>query len=378
LSMTQVEICNLAEDPKQSCVNVMCFRSRVSGLFTLTMLASCLFSLSSLASDMGQVSHPSSSSLKLLGRTNGVPVTHHLKTLRKATKHKLRSIHHRNNQYHKKAKTKSCARRHDDDAKTKKPKQLKAEQSHAKPKSNQAKEKYLLAPTQAISSILHATSACGGAQPTRTITKTSGPNGHELFLNCGINDGGWKPPHVTMSMVTRLSLDQEPAKSTFAPCRKYRPLFEKYGKAFGIPPIFLAAFAMQESSCRPDVVGDQGGAFGLMQITKDKCGEAPGGNCSEPDYNIKMGAKTFATGLTEANGNVLLALGRYNGVLGTRAHKAKSARGKGQRLLCVSTKPSTRMKQDYLHEFLNAWILGVDPHSCRLGIFRNLDVCGDS
>jgi hypothetical protein len=50
-----------------------------------------------------------------------------------------------------------------------------------------------------------------------------------------------------------------------------------------VPPIFLAAFAMQESTCRPDVVGDQGGAFGLMQITKDKCGGAPGGNCVSND-----------------------------------------------------------------------------------------------
>lgn len=321
---------------------------------------------------MGQVSHPSSSSLKLLGRRNDVPVTDHLKTFRKATKHKLRSIHHRNNQYHKKAKTRSCAKRHDEDPKTKKPKELKAEQTHAKHKSDQAKEKYLLTPeTQGISSILHAKSACGGAQPTQTITTSSGPNGHELFFNCGINDDGWKPPHVTMSMVTHLSLDQEPAQSTFAPCRKYRPLFEKHGKAFGIPPIFLAAFAMQESSCQPDVVGDQGGAFGLMQITKDKCGGAPGGNCAEPDYNIKMGAKTFATGLTESNGNVLIALGRYNGwEPGLTKQKALEAKKNG---CCVC-----QQNLDYFQQFLNAWILGVDPQSRRLGIFRNLDVCGDS
>ena len=38
---------------------------------------------------------------------------------------------------------------------------------------------------------------------------------------------------------------------------------------------------MQESSCNPHTVGG-GGEQGLMQITKDKCGGAPGGNCQDP------------------------------------------------------------------------------------------------
>lgn len=43
----------------------------------------------------------------------------------------------------------------------------------------------------------------------------------------------------------------------------------------------LASFAMQESSCNPNTVGGAG-EQGLMQLTKDKCGAAPGGNCKDP------------------------------------------------------------------------------------------------
>ncbi|OAV87081.1 hypothetical protein PTTG_10010 [Puccinia triticina 1-1 BBBD Race 1] len=338
----------------------MCFRSRILRLFTFTVLVSYL-SLSSLASDPGRT--PQLSSSKLLPRGNDdSAVTDQLKTYRKATKHKMKNIHRKNTQFHKKAKGKKAC-------KTQHAKKSKAHKTKSKDNFNQEKEKYLL-PTQppALGSILHATSVCGSAQPTRSITESSGPNGSESFLNCGITGDGWKPAHVTISMLTHISLDQEPAKSTFAPCQKFRPLFEKHGQDHGIPAIFLAAFAMQESSCRPDVLGDQGGAFGLMQITKDKCGGAPGGNCSDPNYNIKMGAKTFADGLAEANGNVLQALGAYNGWFeGLTKDKAMEARKQG---CCVC-----QQNLDYLQQFLNAWILGVDPHSRRLGTFRNLDVC---
>ena len=43
----------------------------------------------------------------------------------------------------------------------------------------------------------------------------------------------------------------------------------------------LAAFAMQESTCNADTVGANG-EQGLMQLTADKCGGAPGGNCKDP------------------------------------------------------------------------------------------------
>ena len=48
-----------------------------------------------------------------------------------------------------------------------------------------------------------------------------------------------------------------------------------------VPPIAIASIMMQESTCNKDTVGG-GGEQGLMQITKDKCGGAPGGNCKDP------------------------------------------------------------------------------------------------
>ncbi|KAI7943143.1 hypothetical protein MJO29_012987 [Puccinia striiformis f. sp. tritici] len=337
----------------------MCSRSQFSRLFFTLVLAS--FLSSSLASDLGQTSQLSYP--KLLPRAINDQVTDHLKTYRKTTTHKLKKIHRQNTQHHKKQKAKkSCQSTH----------HLAKTQHKKSQTNNYASQKYLLpSQSQTISSIVHVTSVCGSAQPTRSITESSGPNGSESFLNCGISGDGWKPAHVTMPMITHISLDQEPAKSTFAPCQKFRPLFEKHGNAHGIPPIFLAAFAMQESSCRPDVIGDQGGAFGLMQITKDKCGGAPGGNCADPDYNIEMGAKTFASGLSGANGNVLVALGGYNGwTPGLTKAKAMEAKKNG---CCVC-----QQNLDYLHQFLNAWIQGVDPQVRRLGKFRNLDTCGES
>lgn len=214
-------------------------------------------------------------------------------------------------------------------------------------------------------------SSCGSANPLSSITESGGPNGNQDFFNCGITSGGWTPPDVKMDMIKTVSLEAEPAKTTFAPCQKYNAIFEKYGAKYNIPPIFLAAFAMQESSCNADVKGDDGGAFGLMQITSDKCGGAPGGDCSNPDFNVNMGAKTFADGLSSANGNVLVALGAYNGwSKGLTKSQAIAAKNTG---CCVC-----QQNLDYLQQFLNGWILGVDPYTKKLGIMRNLDSCGNT
>ena len=51
-------------------------------------------------------------------------------------------------------------------------------------------------------------------------------------------------------------------------------------RSFPVPPILLASIALQESSCIPSTVGGNG-EQGLMQLTVDKCGGAPGGNCQD-------------------------------------------------------------------------------------------------
>ena len=116
------------------------------------------------------------------------------------------------------------------------------------------------------------------------VTKTSGPNGSEDWLNCGFESpGGWQPPYIRVEDVITQSLSSalQSSSSPFKACADFISIFEKYGNQYGIPAIMLASFAMQESSCKPNTVGGAG-EQGLMQITRDKCVGAPNGNCQDP------------------------------------------------------------------------------------------------
>ena len=50
--------------------------------------------------------------------------------------------------------------------------------------------------------------------------------------------------------------------------------------SFSVPPILLATIALQKSSCNPASVGSNS-EQGLMQLTSDKCSNAPSGNCQD-------------------------------------------------------------------------------------------------
>ncbi|RDB25477.1 Membrane-bound lytic murein transglycosylase F [Hypsizygus marmoreus] len=219
--------------------------------------------------------------------------------------------------------------------------------------------------------VLNVKSSCGNIGAIKQTTRTSGPNGNIDWLNCGVTSGGWNPPFIKVSDIKSVSLSGaiNSGKGPFLACTKYVHLFEKYAGQYGLPPIMLAAFAMQESSCNPNTVGG-GGEQGLMQITKEKCGGAPGGNCRDPDFNIRTGARYFADTLNNNGGNLLLSIGSYNGwfeglTYGKATAAAKSACCKCQNNL------------DYLHQFLNGWLQNIDAYSqsFRLGKFFNLDVC---
>lgn len=173
---------------------------------------------------------------------------------------------------------------------------------------------------------------CSYSSHAEESTATTGPNGSIEWLNCGVDDVGWNPPVVHVDDLKYVDLDTalQSGNSPFKACSTYVNLFKKHGKANGLPPILLAAFAMQESNCNPSAP-----TGGLMQITSDKCGEAPNGDCNEPvscsepihgvpelthdgpfvhqDYNIGTAAKYFKTTLDQQNGDVLLTTGHYNG-----------------------------------------------------------------
>ncbi|BGP47379.1 hypothetical protein JCM10450v2_003231 [Rhodotorula kratochvilovae] len=214
-------------------------------------------------------------------------------------------------------------------------------------------------------------STCGASGATRESSKDGGPNGSEEWLNCGISkgeaDSGWTPPTIHLSQIRTLDLESALSmpNSVYASCKPYKHFFEKYGAQHGIPPILLAAFAMQESSCDPAVRGDNGGAFGLMQITEDKCGDAPNGHCADPEYNVKTAAAYFAKVLEEHDESLLLALGSYNGWYKDLSYKKAIA----ARSYCCECQQNL----DYHQQMLNGWLLGLD--GSKLGTMRNLDVC---
>ncbi|BGP15306.1 hypothetical protein JCM10213v2_003267 [Rhodosporidiobolus nylandii] len=189
---------------------------------------------------------------------------------------------------------------------------------------------------------------CGLSGATEESEQGAGPNGSERWLNCGVDEGGWSPPTLRLTQLKTLTLSSALAlpNSVYAACRSFQPLFEKYADEEGLPPVLLMAFAMQESSCNPSTMGDGGGAFGLMQITADKCGSAPDGDCADPSYNIATAAKYFSSTLKSFDGDFLLALGAYNGWYEGLTHEAATAAAGSGCCEC-------QQNLDYLHQMLN-------------------------
>ncbi|KAF8558020.1 glycoside hydrolase family 23 protein [Imleria badia] len=229
----------------------------------------------------------------------------------------------------------------------------------------------LAANTGPIGGLVNVVSAgsCGPSGATTQITALSGPNGNIDFLNCGLTFGGWTPPliHINNIVSVRLSQVAYNPGSAFSACRDFVSFFDKYGPQYGVPAVMLASFAMQESSCIPTTVGGAG-EQGLMQLTVDKCGGAPGGSCQDPDFNIHQGAQFFSQTLDSVNGDLLLAIGHYNGwYKGLTYAEATAAAQNGN---CRE-----QNNLDYLHQFLNGWMqdINVYENDPPLGKYFNLN-----
>jgi len=151
-------------------------------------------------------------------------------------------------------------------------------------------------------------------------------------------------------------------------CRPHLDAFYRSASQYNVPAILLAAIAMQESSCNPNVIGGNG-EQGLMQITPDKC---PGGyasdGCRDPWTNIDIGARYLRTTLDSCGGNLPQAMGQYNGwFVGMKYADATRARSEGR---CFA-----QNNLDYLHQTFNGWLQGVDPRAQGMGVFFNLNGC---
>ncbi|KAI0823717.1 lysozyme-like protein [Trametes gibbosa] len=214
-------------------------------------------------------------------------------------------------------------------------------------------------------------SSCGWPGASKDITPTNGPNGSIDWLNCGVNDGGWNPPYVTVNDIVTVDLATalKDPHSPFKACSQFVDTFYEASGTYNIPPILIAAIAMQESSCNPNTVGGAG-EQGLMQITKDKCGGAPGGNCKDPHFNIFAGTNFLSQTLSGNGGNLLLTIGQYNGWPRGMTYGSATAAAKTSCCRCMNN-------LDYLQQTLNGWVLNKDPYtsSPRIGKYFNLDQC---
>ena len=206
------------------------------------------------------------------------------------------------------------------------------------------------------SGVLDFTDAtCGPSNAT-----PDSPNGAEGWLNCGLDGSGWTPPAVQINQLIASELN---ADGIFSPCAPYIDKFNQYGNEFGVPAIMLASFAMQESTCNPSVVGGNGEA-GLMQIAPPNC-EA-GNDCWNVDYNIRRGAQLFSQMIDANGGNVLAAIGSYNGwQTGMTVGDGTAAASQGN---CFA-----QNNLDYLHQFCNGWMQNKNAYT--MGSYFNLAAC---
>ncbi|OWZ55237.1 transglycosylase SLT domain-containing protein [Cryptococcus neoformans] len=200
-------------------------------------------------------------------------------------------------------------------------------------------------------------SICGYSNPD-----ADSPNGSEDWLNCGLDGAGWTPPMVTVDELIAAELTTD---GVFSPCADYIDLFNQYADQYGLKGIMLASFAMQESTCNPSVTGGNGEA-GLMQLASENCGGAPNGNCYDVNFNIQRAAELFSGLISSNGGNVLLAIGSYNGwYSGLTYASGTAAASRGQ---C-----SAQNNLDYIHQFCNGWMQNKGGYT--LGTYFNLKSC---
>lgn len=209
--------------------------------------------------------------------------------------------------------------------------------------------------------------SCGSSGATQQVTATTGPNGALDWMNCGIDGAGWKPPFVLVTDLITVDLDSAISQGgPFTACSAFVWAFKQFGQQYGLPPILLASIALQESSCNPGTVGGNG-EQGLMQLTQDKCGNAPGGNCQDVGYNVMTGAKYFSDQLAANGGDFFKTLGAYNGWEdGMTVDYATRMR---------YTACHAQNNLDYLHQTVNGWLQNKDAYSLHLGKYFNLDGC---
>ncbi|PVF96645.1 hypothetical protein CPB86DRAFT_761669 [Serendipita vermifera] len=225
--------------------------------------------------------------------------------------------------------------------------------------------------------VIAVRSTCNGRGTGATVNAnvSTGPNGSFDWLTCGINPNsdatGWQPPFATVDQIITypggLRAAIEADNSPYKPCTRYVDLFETAGAEFQVPPLFIAAFALQESGCNPDVDGG-GGEQGMMQISPEKCANAPNGNCKDVIYNVRTAVSFFRDVLKSVNYNAFEAVGNYNGWFrGMNYTEATTWGINGDCCRC-------QRNLSYLSQFFNGWILN-NNNAYDLGSIHNTATC---
>lgn len=190
--------------------------------------------------------------------------------------------------------------------------------------------------------------------PCGTINTSDGsPNGEQWWLNCGISlddhDSPWNPPFMGLEDIVY----QDFSHGDWAGCEAFAWAFNDPECNLGINPAILAAIARQESSCNPNIRG-KNGEYGLMQVMPFNCMDES--VCMDVWQNVRNGANVFKTYLEQSGGNVLLALGKYNGWKEHLTYnQATQAARDGN---CWA-----QNNLDYLHQMLNGFVVGRNAYT---------------
>lgn len=121
-----------------------------------------------------------------------------------------------------------------------------------------------------------------------------------------------------------LLFEQEPEPMVATYITEYEDLIRKYAGENEIPPAYVAAVIMAESSYRPEVVSSVG-AQGLMQILPETAGWIAGkfdeeyveGSLFDPETNIRYGCWYLGFLMDRYDGNMRCASSAYHAGQGT-------------------------------------------------------------
>ncbi len=95
------------------------------------------------------------------------------------------------------------------------------------------------------------------------------------------------------------------------PATPFDPTIRILGSRYGLDPDLIKAVAYVESAFKPDAVSPKG-AVGLMQLMPDTAAMYGVTDLTDPDQNLKAGARHLRSLMDEFNGDLTLVLAAYN------------------------------------------------------------------